>query len=143
MASRQNREMRSEYPTGHNKGNESPSRRVPRNPGGANPVEPAAEPDVPTYGAPMGVPEVDEGREAEREAKLGQEATPEERGELIEEHIQEGIDETLRGELETQADARTGAGQPGPTQDLSAAGAAAKIAADKKAKEDAALEAGK
>lgn len=79
------------------------------------------------YGAPMGVPEVDEGRVAEGEAKLATEGTAEERSEAIEEHIQGGIDETLRTDLETQADARTGAAEPSATEDLSAMGAGKKI----------------
>ncbi len=177
MASRQNREMRAEYPTGHNKGNESPSRRVPRNPGGANPVEPPTErgramaeasrvtggsggsaasaggeggvgaPDERSideimessrvYGAPMGVPEVDESRDAERERKLATTPKPGEASEAIETHIQAGIDETKRAELETQADARTGAREPGPTEDLSAAGAAKKLQEHKRRTEEA------
>ena len=143
MASRQNREMRAEYPTGHNRGNDSPSRRVPRVPGGANPVETPEEVPVASFGAPMGETPVDTSRDAERERKLATTPKPGEASERIEAHIQAGIDETLRADLETQADARTGAGEPGATEDLSAAGAAAKIAADKKAKEDAAMAAGK
>ncbi len=142
MASRQNREMRAEYPTGHNKGIESPSRRVPRVYPGANPVEPPEEVDVKAYGTPIGPPEVSEedqaARLAEREAKLGQEGTPEERKEAIETHITEGIDETLRADLETQADARTGAPEEkSPTADLSARGAAANIEEMKRRTEEA------
>ncbi len=91
----------------------------------------------------MGETPVDTSRDAERERKLATTPKPGEASERIEAHIQAGIDETLRADLETQADARTGAGEPGATEDLSAAGAAAKIAADKKAKEDAAMAAGK
>ena len=124
MASRQNREARAEYPTGHNKGNDSPDRNVGRRVSAATPVE---ETEVPTFGAPIGVPEVSEedkaARLAEREAKLGTEAPPGERSEAIEEHIQEGIDETQRADLERQADARTAAAEPSATADLSAAGA--------------------
>lgn len=128
MASRQNREMRAEYPTGHNRGNESPSRRVPRVPGGANPVEPPEDVDVKAYGAPMGgPPEVNTDRQAERERKLATTPKPGEAGELIEEHIQAGIDETLRADLETDADRRASADEPSPTEDLSAMGAGKKI----------------
>ncbi len=128
MASRQNREMRAEYPTGHNRGNESPSRRVPRNPG-ANPVEPPEDVDVKAYGAPMGVPEVDESREAERERKLETEATPEARSEAIETHIEEGREETRQRAETEAANRRTEAAQeePSPTADLSIGGAIGNI----------------
>jgi len=117
-------------------------RNPPTNPGGANPVKGAPPPK--SFGAPMGgPPEVNPEREAEREKKEKTVPKPGEASERIETHIQAGIDETLRADLEASADARTGAGQPGATEDLSAAGAAAKIAADKKAKEDAAMAAGK
>jgi len=125
MASRQNREARAEYPTGHNRGNDSPDRRVPRVPGGANPVEAAPPPKA--YGAPIGPPEVSEedktARLAEREELLATPGTAEERKEGIETHISEGIEETKRQELEMEADRRTAAAEPSATADLSAAGA--------------------
>lgn len=90
------------------------------------------------YGAPTGgPPPVDESREAERERKLATTPKPGEASERIETHIQEGIDETKRAELETQADARTGAREPGPTEDLSAAGAAKKLQEHKRRTEEA------
>lgn len=95
------------------------------------------------YGAPMGVPPVDESREAERERKLATTPKPGEASERIETHIQEGIDETQRAELEAEADARTAGRQEKPTADLSAMTAADRLAARKKAQEQATLEAGK
>ena len=126
MASRQNREARAEYPTGHNRGNDSPDRRVPRVPGGANPVEAAPPPKA--YGAPMGTPEVSEedkaARLAEREELLGTPGTREEFQAAVTEQEEGSIAETKRAELEAKADARTAAVAPSsPTADLSAAGA--------------------
>ena len=132
MASRQNREARAEYPTGHNRGNDSPDRRVPRVPGGANPVEAAPEEvEVPTFGSPIGVEEVSDADKAarlrEREAKL---ATVPEAGAAsaaVDEDLQASAAETRRN-LEREADDRKGGGQElEEGTDLSAYGAARAI----------------
>ncbi len=101
-------------------------REPPKNPGGANPVE--GTPPPKSFGAPIGgPPEVSPEREAEREKKETQKPKPGEASAAIEEHIQEGIDETLRADLEANADRRTGAAEESPTEDLSAMGAGKKI----------------
>lgn len=113
MGSRQNREARAEYPTGHNKGNDSPDRSVPRANGGQS------------FGAPMGVPPVVDDT-AEREALLATTGEGGEASEHIESHISAGIAETeARDRAEQEADERRSiSAQDNPTGDLTAVGAA-------------------
>jgi len=68
--------------------------------------------DAPTYGAPMGPPPVDTERERKRKEKLETRATPEKRRRLIEEHEEQGQEDTakLRRNRTTQA--------PKPTKPL-------------------------
>jgi hypothetical protein len=117
---------------GHNRGNDSPSRNVPRVPGGANPVE---EPDevgvkVPTFGSPIGVEEVSDADKAarlrEREAKLATVPEPGAGIAAVEEDLQASAAETRRN-LEREADDRKAGGQEEEGTDLSAYGAARTI----------------
>ncbi len=119
MASRQNRETRKEYPTGHNKGNDSPDRSVPT-----------------SYGSPMGVPPVVDDT-AEREALLSTEVPPDERAALIDETISDSQSEARR-RAQDEADNRpTEAPEVNPTADLTAAGAARNIRDRQQQTEDA------
>ncbi len=112
MGSRQNREARAEYPTGHNKGNDSPDRSVPRANGGN------------TFGAPMGVPPVVDDT-AEREALLNTVPEPGVAREVIESHDEAA---SVRDRAEQEAgDRRTISAEDNPTGDLTAVGAADKI----------------
>ena len=97
MASRQNRETRKEYPTGHNKGNESPSRAVPRTNGGN-------DDEVTTFGAPMGVPPVVDDT-AEREALLNTRASDEEVATIVADKASDSRDE-VRRRAQDEADNR-------------------------------------
>ncbi len=121
MASRQNRESRKEYPTGHNKGNDSPSRAVPRTNGGDDDT-------VPTYGVSTSPPPVVDDSE-QRAALL---ATKDEGGtaaEHIETHIQGGVDESAaRDRAEQEADERRRiSAEDNPTGDMTITGAAKHI----------------
>lgn len=141
MASRQNREARAEYPTGHQPGNDSPDRSVPRVPVGANPVEKPDEVGIRAFGAPIGTPKVSEEdqakRIAERETKLETPGTREEFQAEVTRQEEGSIEETKRAELEMEADRRTAAAEPSATVDLSAAGAAKTLEEMKRRTEEA------
>jgi len=111
MASRQNRETRPEYPTGHNKGNDSPDRDVPGTSGGN-------DQPVRSFGAPMGVPPVSESEEGRQEI-LGTTGEGGTAAEHIEEHLSEGQEETRQRAETEAANRRTEAPEePSPTADL-------------------------
>lgn len=122
MGSRQNRESRPEYPTGHNKGNESPDRSVPRASGGN-------DDEVPTFGAPISGPPPVVDDTAAREALLATTGEGGAASEHIESHIESGIDETeARDRAEQEADERRSiSAEDNPTGDLTAVGAARNI----------------
>jgi hypothetical protein len=115
MSSRQNRETRPEYPTGHNKGNESPDRSVPRTNGGND--KPVA-----TFGAPMGVPPVVDDTE-EREALLATTPTDEEVAAHVSATESESKEETRRRAEDEAANRATEAPEVNPTADISIWGA--------------------
>ena len=117
MPSRQLREARKEYPTGHNRGNEragDTARGGPR-----------------TFGAPTGPTQLTEeqrkARDEERRRLLETRPTAEERRRAIEEHEEGGREETRQRAETEAANRRTEAPEPSPTSDLSAYGAGEKI----------------
>ena len=114
MASRQNRETRKEYPTGHNKGNDSPSRAVPRTNGGNDDDEP-----VQSFGAPIGAPPPVRDTDEERQRLLQTTGEGGTAAEHIEEAISEGQAETRERAEQEAANRPAGAvEEPSPTADL-------------------------
>ena len=97
MPSRQNREARPEYPTGHNKGNERAG------------DEANGGPATRTFGAPMGVQRP---RQATERELLTRRPTAEERRKAIEEHEAGGREETRRRAEQEAAGRRTEAPTP-------------------------------
>ncbi len=109
MASRQNKEARKEYPTGHNKGNDSPNRDVPGTNGGK----------VRTFGAPVGGPPPVRDTDEERRRLLETKPEPGESRRRIEEHEAGGREETRQRAEEEARNRRTAAPEePSPTADL-------------------------
>lgn len=122
MASRQNRETRKEYPTGHNKGNDSPDRSVPRANGGN-------DDEVATFGTPISGPPPVVDDSAQRAALLATTGEGGTAAEHIESHIQGGVDESAaRDRAEQEADERRSiSAEDNPTGDMTATGAAKHI----------------